>query len=127
MWAGWIAFAGVMMIMLGLFTAIEGLVALFKFTHYVVGREGLLVFGMTGWGWLHLVVGVLAVVAGFALFTGAAWARVTAVLLAAFNAIAQLAFLSASPVWATIVITIDVVVIWAIVVHGKEVGSGAWT
>jgi hypothetical protein len=72
-------------------------------------------------------VGVLAVVAGFALFTGAAWARVTAVLLAAFNAIAQLAFLSASPVWATIVITIDVVVIWAIVVHGKEVGSGAWT
>jgi hypothetical protein len=127
MWVGWIAFAGVMMIMLGLFTAVEGLVALFNDTHYVVGREGLLVFDLTGWGWVHLIVGVLAVVAGFALFTGAAWARVTAVLLAAFNAIAQLAFLSASPVWATIVIAIDVVVIWAIVVHGKEVGSGAWT
>jgi hypothetical protein len=126
MWAGWIRFAGVMMIMIGFFNVIDGLVALFKNNFYVVGPNGLLVLNLTGWGWVHLIVGVLAVLAGLALFTNAAWARVVAVILAAFNAIAQLAFLNAFPVWATIVIALDVVVIWALVVHGKEAGTGSW-
>jgi hypothetical protein len=126
MWAGWIGFAGVMMIMIGFFNIIDGLVALFKNNFYVVGPNGLLVLNLTGWGWVHLIVGVLAVLAGLALFTNAAWARVVAVILAAFNAIAQLAFLNAFPVWATIVIALDVVVIWALVVHGKEAGTGSW-
>jgi hypothetical protein len=120
LWVGWIWFAGAMMILLGLFNAIEGLVALFNSRHYVLGPEGLLVFNLTGWGWVHLIIGVLAVVAGFALFTGAAWARVVAVVLATVNAVAQLAFLSAHPVWATIVIALDVLVIWAVIVHGDE-------
>jgi hypothetical protein len=126
MWVGWIGFAGVMMIMIGFFNIIDGLVALFKNNFYVVGPNGLLVLNLTGWGWVHLIVGVLAVLAGLALFTGADWARVVAVILAAFNAIAQLAFLNAYPVWATIVIALDVVVIWALVVHGKEAGTGSW-
>ena len=126
MWVGWIGFAGVMMIMIGFFNIIDGLVALFKNNFYVVGPNGLLVLNLTGWGWVHLVVGVLAVLAGFALFTGADWARVVAVILAAFNAVTQLAFLNAYPVWATIVIALDVVVIWAIVVHGKEASTGSW-
>jgi hypothetical protein len=126
MWVGWIWFAGIMMIMLGIFNVIDGLVALYKDNFYTVGPRGLLVLNLTGWGWVHLVVGVLAVLAGFALFSGAAWARVVAVILAAFNAVTQLAFLNAYPVWATIVIVLDVVVIWAIVVHGKEASTGSW-
>jgi len=117
---GWIWFAGAMMILLGLFNAIEGLVALFYNTFYVVGPERLLVFSLTAWGWVHLIIGVLVFIAGCALFTGAVWARAVAVVLAALNALTQLVFLSASPVWGVIVIALDVLVIWAIVVHGNE-------
>jgi len=120
-WVGWIRFGAVMMVLLGAFNVIEGLVALFNDDYYVVGTEGLLVFDLTGWGWLHLIIGALAIAAGVGLFTGAAWARVTAVALCTINAVAQLAFLSAYPVWATVVIALDVVVIWAVVVHGDEV------
>ena len=69
---------------------------------------------------------ILAVIAGLALFTGALWARITAVVLATINAIAQLTFLSAFPVWATIVIALDVVVIWAVIVHGSEAKREAY-
>ena len=120
LWVGWIWFAAAMMVLLGLFNVIEGLVALFNDRFYVVGPQGLLVFNLTSWGWIHLIIGVLAVAAGCALFTGAMWARVTAVVLATVNALAQLAFLSAYPVWGTVVIALDVVVIWAVVVHGGE-------
>lgn len=121
MWTGWIWFGGTIMIILGFFTAIEGLVALFKREYYVISGNGLLVFNMTSWGWIHLVVGVCAVAAGIALFTGAAWARVVAVLLVSFNALSQLAFLSAYPIWTTMIIALDVLVIWAVVVHGGGV------
>lgn len=122
-WLGWIWFAGAMMILLGLFNVIEGLVALFNSRFYVVGPEGLLVFDIAGWGWVHLIIGILAVAAGLALFTGAMWARVVAVVLATINALAQLTFLSAYPVWCTIVIALDVIVIWAVIAHGAEARS----
>jgi len=119
-WLGWIWFGGSMMVLLGVFNVIEGLVALFNDDYYLVGPQGLLVFDLTGWGWVHLIIGVLAIAAGAGLFTGAMWARATAVVLASINAVAQLAFLSAYPLWATLVIALDVVVIWAVVVHGGE-------
>jgi hypothetical protein len=125
MWVGWIWFAGVIMIMIGLFNVIEGLVALFHKVYYVVSPENLLVFNLSGWGWVHLIVGALVALAGIALFSGAAWARLVTVLLAAVNAVAQLAFVPVYPVWSTIVLTLCVVVIWAVVVHGGESRSGA--
>lgn len=124
-WVGWVYFAGTMLILLGSFNAIEGLVALFNDQYYVPTRQGLLVFDLTAWGWIHLFVGGLAVIAGVGLFTGAMWARVFGVILASVNAIAQLAFLSAYPVWAMIVIALDVLVIWALIVHGAEAKSTA--
>lgn len=124
-WLGWIWFGGAMMILLGAFNVIEGLVALFNDEYYVVGPEGLLVFDLTGWGWIHLSIGALAIAAGVGLFSGAAWARFAAVVLATINAIAQLAFLSAFPVWATVVIALDVIVIWAVIVHGDEARHAA--
>ncbi|GLY66560.1 DUF7144 family membrane protein [Amycolatopsis taiwanensis] len=125
-WVGWIWFAGAMMILLGFFNIIEGIVALFSPRFYIVSPSGLLLFNLTGWGLVHLIIGILAVAAGAALFTGALWARITAVVLAGINAIAQLTFLSAHPVWATIVIALDVVVIWAVIAHGREVERAAW-
>ncbi|WP_370963377.1 hypothetical protein [Amycolatopsis sp. cg9] len=123
---GWIWFAGAITVLAGLFTVVEGLVALFHRGYYVVGPSGLLVFTLTGWGWLHLVVGILVVVTGLALFTGSMWARVVTVALAGFNALAQLAFLSAYPVWGVVVLALDVLVIWAVVVHGDESTYEIW-
>jgi hypothetical protein len=117
---GSIWFAAVMMIMVGGFNVIYGLVALLNDTYYAATGQGLLVFDLTQWGWIHLIVGGLAVVAGIALFTGALWAQVLAVALAGLNATAQMVFMSASPVWALITIALDVLIIWAVIVHGDE-------
>jgi hypothetical protein len=122
-WVGWVYFGGTMLVLVGIFNVIEGLVALFNDQFYVPTRQGVLVFDLTAWGWIHLIVGGLAVIAGVGLFTGAMWARVFGVILAGVNAIAQLAFLSAYPVWAVVVIALDVLVIWALVVHGSEAKS----
>jgi hypothetical protein len=119
-WTGWIGFAGIVMVVTGAFTVIEGMVALFDGDYYVVGPENVLVLDLTGWGWTHLVIGVLIVLAGTGLWTGAAWARVVAVVFAAVNAVVQLGFVAVQPVWSTIVIALCVVVIWAVVVHGSE-------
>ncbi|MEU7530574.1 hypothetical protein AB0A74_32935 [Saccharothrix sp. NPDC042600] len=122
-WTGWIGFAAIMMIVIGSFNVIEGVVALFDDEYYVVGPDNVLVLDLTGWGWAHLVIGVLIALAGAALLTGAAWARVVAVVFAALNAVVQLGFVSVQPVWSTIVIALCVVVVWAVVVHGDEVGG----
>ena len=119
-WLGWIWFAGIMMIIMGAFNAIEGLVALFRDEYYVVTDEQVLVFDLTTWGWITLLIGVLVALAGAALLSGAAWARVVAVVLAVVNAVAQLAFVSVQPLWSTIVIALCITVIWAVVVHGAE-------
>jgi hypothetical protein len=120
MWVGWVWFGGMMLVLSGVFNIIDGLVALFRQDYYTVGQRGLLLFNLSGWGWVHLILGVVLILAGFGLFSGATWARVVAVVLASINAVAQLAFLPASPVWSTIVIAVDVLVIWAVTVHGRE-------
>jgi hypothetical protein len=120
-WAGWAAFAGAMMILLGMFQAIEGLVAIFNSDYYLVGASGLVLsMDFATWGWLHLVIGVVSIGAGFGLMAGNAAARVIAVFFAVISAVANLGFIAAYPVWATVVIAIDVIVIYAIVVHGHE-------
>jgi len=120
-WAGWVVFAGVMMIVLGFFQAIEGLVALFRASYSVVRPSGLLVHvSYTTWGWTHLIIGIVALLTGVGLLAGNMLARVIGVILAGISAIVNLAFAGAAPVWSAIVIAIDVIVIYAIVVHGRE-------
>jgi hypothetical protein len=118
-WHGMIVFAATMMIMLGCFHAIAGLVALFQPDYYLVGHDGLVVSAdFTAWGWTHLILGVLVAIAGCALFAGQAWARVVAVMVAMVSAVVNLAFLSAYPLWSAIMITLDVLVIYAVTAHG---------
>jgi hypothetical protein len=121
-WVGWVLFAGIMMMLTGGFAVIEGIVALVDKSYFHVGPHGLLVhMSYTGWGWTHIGLGTLAVAAGASLMTGRTWARVVAVTLAFVSAFVNLAFLAAFPIWSTIMITIDVLVIWAVTVHGREV------
>jgi hypothetical protein len=120
-WAGWVAFAGIMMIMLGIFQAIEGFVAIFDDGYYLVRPNGLVVnVDYTAWGWLHLVIGLIAIAVGIGLITGNMIARIVGVIVAVISAIVNLMFIAAYPVWSTIVIAVDVIVIYAIVVHGRE-------
>jgi len=110
-----------MLIVMGAFQAIEGLVALFHKGFYLVSPGGLVVnVNYNAWGWTHLVIGVLAILAGIGLLSGNIVARVVGVIVAVLSAIVNMAFISAYPVWSTIVIAIDVVVIYAIIVHGRE-------
>lgn len=118
-WYGWIIFAATMMMMLGVFHAIAGLVALFKDEYFLVTAKGLVVTAdYTAWGWTHLLLGLLVVAAGAALFAGRTWARVVAVILAMASAIVNLGFLSAYPLWSAIMIALNVMVIYAVTAHG---------
>ena len=121
-WAGFVVFAGVMMLMIGSFHAIAGLVALFEDDYYLVRPSGLVVnVDYTAWGWLHLVLGVLVAMAGLGALSGQMWARVTGVVLAGLSALANMVFIAAYPVWSIVMITLDVLVIYALIVHGREV------
>lgn len=120
-WTGWVVFGAMMMILLGSFQAIAGLVALFDDGYYLVSPNGLVVnVDYTTWGWVHLIVGLVALAAGFGLVRGAMWARVLGVAAAAISAIVNFAFIAAYPFWALTMITLDVLIIYAIVAHGRE-------
>lgn len=119
-WYGLIVFAGIMMILLGVFHVIAGLMAIFEDDYFLVTQGGLIIdTDYTAWGWTHLILGALVALAGAGLFTGAMWARVVAVVLAGLSAIVNLAFLSAYPLWSAIMIAIDILVIYAVTTHGN--------
>jgi hypothetical protein len=119
-WVGWIWFAGLMLVLLGAFNIIQGFAAIFTDDVFLPTQGGGVILDVTGWGWTHLIIGLLALLAGFGLFSWATWARIFAVIVVMLNAIAQLASLNFHPVWSVIVITLDVLVIWALIVHGDE-------
>jgi hypothetical protein len=120
-WVGWIVFAAVMMIMIGILHAIEGFVAIFKDSYYLVAKSGLvLTMDYTAWGWTHLILGLVIAGTGAALFTGRMWARIVGVIVAGLSILASFSFASAYPLWAITLIAIDILVIYALVVHGRE-------
>ncbi len=120
-WVGWIIFAGVTMIVLGAFSIIEGLVAVFQTGFYHVGANNVIVHvNWATWGWVHFGIGVAAVLVGFGVLTGQMWARVLGIAIAVISAIVNLAFMAAYPVWGVIIIAIDIVIIYALAVHGRE-------
>jgi hypothetical protein len=121
-WVGFVVFGGVMLMMVGGFQAIQGLVAIFRDDYYLVSRSGLLLtMDFTAWGWTHLIIGLIAVGTGIGVLVGQTWARVVGIIIAVLSALANLAFLPAYPIWSTIIIAMDVLVIYALAVHGREV------
>ena len=120
-WAGWAVFAGVMLIVVGAFQAIDGLVALFRDEVYLVRSNGLVVnVDFTAWGWVHLILGLVLVAAGAAIFSGRIWGRTVGVIAAVISAVLNFAYMASYPVWSTLIIAIDVLVIYALIAHGRE-------
>ncbi|NLU84686.1 hypothetical protein [Rhodococcus sp. HNM0569] len=112
--AGTTVAAAVILGVAGVISVLQGIAAIAADELFVTGLEYTYAFDVTGWGWVHLIVGALVVVTAFALLTGATWARIAAVTLAGLSIIANFLWLPYYPLWAILVIALDIVVIWAI-------------
>jgi hypothetical protein len=120
-WAGMAMFGAMVMMLLGTFQALAGLLALLNDSYYAVGSDQLAVqASYTAWAWVHFLIGALAVVTGMGLMSGALWARVIGVCIALASAMVNFAFIAAAPFWALTMITLDVLIIYAITAHGSE-------
>jgi hypothetical protein len=120
-WIGMAVFGGIMMIVVGSFHMMAGLVGIFNDQYYLVASNQLLVsVDYTAWGWAHLLIGVAAIAAGAGIFSGRGWAIVTGVILAVLSALVNVAFLAAYPLWSVMIIALDVLVIYALIAHGEE-------
>jgi hypothetical protein len=120
--AGWIGFAGIVMLIMGGIDFFQGLIALFDDEYYVVTSSGFLVVDLTGWGWIMLIWGVLLVLAGLGLIAGQGWARWFTIVVVSLNFFAQLGFLGNSnyPLWALTALALNVVVLYALTVRWNE-------
>jgi hypothetical protein len=122
-WTSWVIFAGSMMVVLGAFNALDGLVALLNSRWYVGRQSDLLTFNFATWGWFWLIFGLVTLAAGFGVLAGQTWGRVVGVVVALLNAVAQMAFVAAYPFWSVLIIALDIVVIYALTAHGRELGQ----
>lgn len=123
--AGYAAFAGVVLIMVGFFQAVAGLAATVDDTFYVVGREYVFQFDATTWGWIHLIIGLVVLLAGFGIFSGNVLARTVGVLAAAVSGLAAFMWLPWYPVWGVVIIALDIAIIWALTLHGRDITGTA--
>jgi hypothetical protein len=114
-WAlGAIAFAASLLTLIGIFQAIVGLVALFNDEFYVVARNYTFDLDVTAWGWIHLLLGIALFVTGLGLFARQTWAGITAIMLAMLSALSNFFFIPYYPIWALVLIGLDIWVIWAL-------------
>jgi hypothetical protein len=114
-WAvGGVVFAATMLIIIGVFHEIVGLVAIIDDEFYVVGRQYTFELDTTAFGWIHLLMGLLLIGVGWGLFARRAWAGVAAIVLAGLSAIASFFFIPYYPAWSIVVIALDVWVIWSL-------------
>lgn len=118
----WIAFAGVMMLILGSLDLLWGLAAVLNNEVVVVGGHGVIVFDITTWGWIQLVVGVVVVLTGLGLLVGNTAARWAGVFLLSVNTILQIVWFPAAPLWALLMITLDIVLIFFLCMNWVEEG-----
>jgi hypothetical protein len=112
--AGGIVFAATVLLMVGIFQAIAGLVAIFDDNFYVVTANYTFDLDTTVWGWIHLILGILVAFTGWSLFSRKTWAGVAAIVLAMLSAIANFFFIPYYPFWSILMIALAVWVIWAL-------------
>jgi len=121
--AGFALFAGLMMIMIGSFQAITGFAAILENEFYVVTPNYAFEVDATTWGWIHLLLGIVLAVAGWGAIAGQVWARVIGITLAVLSAIANFFFIPYYPLWSIVIIALDVFVIWALCVYGRQAAA----
>lgn len=121
-WAiGWSAFAAFMLIMIGTFQALAGIAAIANDDKFVVTEDYVINLDLTQWGWVHLILGIIIFLAGLGIFSGNVLARTIGVILAILSAITAFVYLPIQPVWSSILIAVNVAVIWALTTHGRDI------
>jgi hypothetical protein len=120
--AGWIGFAGIVMLIVGSIDFFQGLIAIIEDDYYVPTRAGFLVVDLTTWGWFMLFWGALLVLAGLALIAGQGWARWFTIVVVSLNILLQLGFVGSSdyPLWALTAIALNIVVLYALTARWSE-------
>jgi hypothetical protein len=120
---GFTVFAAISMIVLGALDALQGLAAIIKKHYFVVTDDYVYKFNVTAWGWIHLILGIVVLLAGVALLQGAFWARIVGVIAAAVVAITNFMWLGYYPVWSVVIIAVSFIVIWALTAHGHDIAE----
>jgi hypothetical protein len=122
--AGWVVglslFAGILMIMAGVFNAVQGVVALFENEVYVTAPRYVFAFDLTTWGWINLLIGIAIAVAGLGVLAGRIWGRVVGIAITALSMIANFLFLPYYPVWTLLLIALNVFTIWALCAYNRD-------
>ena len=114
-WAvGGMTFAAMMMLMIGSFQAIAGLAAIFNDEFFVIGKNYTFDLDVTAWGWIHLLLGILLFITGWALFARKLWAAMVAIVLALLTAIENFFFIPYYPWWSLLIIAVCIWVMWAL-------------
>jgi hypothetical protein len=117
---GFAMFAGVLMIISGLWGVLAGIAAIVNDEVYLVTPEYLYSFDITGWGWIHLILGAVVAAAGVGVVRGATWAVVVGITLVSLSALVNFAFIPYYPIWSILIIALDVAVIWALATYRRE-------
>jgi hypothetical protein len=120
-WSGWIAFAALMLMIVGVVNILEGIVAIIYRQRTVLVADRLYVINLTGWGILVLAFGVVLACAGLGVLSGRTWARVAAIVLIALHAVVQVGWLAAYPLWSLLMLGLDIVVLYALTAGWQEI------
>lgn len=108
------AFAGVMLATVGVFQILEGISALANDKAVLVGKNYAFQFDITTWGWIHLILGLIAVAVGIGILMGQTWSRIAGIVIAALSCLSNFAFLPYFPVWSLVILAFNAFVIWAL-------------
>jgi hypothetical protein len=115
--SGWVAFAGILLLIVGTLNTIEGIAAIDKAnffvrdTHYIAGD-------LKAWGWTVLILGIAQILVGLGVMAKNQFARWTGVGALGLNAIAQLMFIPAYPFWSLAIFSLDILAIYGLVTYG---------
>jgi hypothetical protein len=123
-WAvGYAAFAAVMLMLAGGFHFIAGLAGILEDEVYVVTPNWVLELDATAWGWIHLIGGILVIIAGLSVLSGHMYGRIVGVTVASISAIVNFAWLPYKEFWGVVIIFLDIAVIWALTAHGRDIAN----
>jgi hypothetical protein len=118
-WAGWISFAGLLLLILGILDFFQGLIAVIRGSYYAVTPNQIVVVDLTTWGWITLLWGIVVGLVGIGLLSAQGWARWTAIVVGSLNFIIQLGFVGSSqyPLWALTAMALNIVILYALIVR----------